>query len=114
MNSKEIILKGLPKVSLNEIYAGSHWRKRKKIKDNYKMIINTQYKGVFCKSKVYVVNYIFVFKTRALDTSNTVYMLKMIEDILFEDDSYKIIPKLIIQSEKGKEDLVKIIIKEVV
>ena len=36
-------------------------------------------------------------------------MMKMIEDIIFEDDTYKIIPELNIKSSKDKED--KLIIK---
>ena len=41
----EITLKGLPKISLNKWYAGTHWTKRKKIKDEYKKIIKNQFKG---------------------------------------------------------------------
>ena len=39
-------------------------------------------------------------------------MLKMTEDILFEDDTYKIIPELNIKSVKGKENHVKITVIE--
>lgn len=108
----EVIIKGLPKHSLNEIYAGKHWTKRKKIKDNYKLIIRSQFKKWLPKDKEYSVSYEFYFKRSPLDVSNTVYMLKMIEDVIFEDDSYKIVKELIIKSEKAKEDYVKITIKE--
>ena len=107
-----IKLYDLPKVSLNEIYAGSHWRKRKKLKDTYKLIIKSQFKQVFSKDKTYNVSYVFGFKSNALDVSNTVYMLKMIEDIIFENDSYKIIPELNIKSIKAKYNFVEITIKE--
>ena len=106
----EIILKDLPKHSLNDIYAGKHWNKRKSIKDTYKTIIKSQFKDVLTKDKSYKVYYEFNFKRNALDTSNTVYMLKMIEDIIFEDDSYKIIPELNIKSMKSKKDFVRILI----
>jgi hypothetical protein len=36
----------------------------------------------------------------------------MIEDVIFEDDSYKIVKGLEVYSNKGKEDLVRIEIKE--
>lgn len=107
-----IILEGLPKVSLNEIYAGSHWRKRKSLKDNYIAVIKSQFKTILPKDKTYSVEYIFHFKSRALDVSNTVYMLKMIEDIIFEDDSYKIVKELNIKSIKADHDHVEIIVSE--
>jgi hypothetical protein len=108
----EIILKDLPKHSLNKIYSGVHWTKRKKDKDTYKIIINSQFKEVLSKEFIYKVSYEFNFKRNALDTSNTVYMLKMIEDIIFQDDTYKIIPELNIKSQKAKEDFIKITIEQ--
>ena len=104
----QITLKDLPKHSLNEIYAGKHWTKRNKDKDNYKLIIKSQFKDVLSKDKSYKVEYKFYFKGRALDVSNTVYMLKMIEDVIFEDDTYKIVQELKITSERAKEDYVQI------
>lgn len=109
----EIILKDLPKLSLNQIYAGKHWTKRKKDKDTYLMIIKSQFKDVLPKDKVYSVSYEFNFVKNALDVSNTVYMLKMIEDILFEDDTYKIIPKLSISSKKSSEEFVRVSIETI-
>lgn len=103
----------LPKVSLNKIYAGEHYSKRKKLKDTYKLLIKSQFKSVFPKNKVYSATYTFGFKSRPLDTSNTVYMVKIIEDILFEDDTYKIIPELHIKSTKADKDFVEIKIKEI-
>jgi hypothetical protein len=108
----EIVLKGLPKHSLNEIYAGKSWHVRKKDKDTYTLLTKSQCKELFSKDKQYEVDYDFYYKNRALDISNTVYSLKMIEDILFEDDSYKIIKKLSITSNKGPEDKVVITVKE--
>jgi hypothetical protein len=35
-------------------------------------------------------------------------MLKMIEDVIFEDDTYKIVQELKITSERAKEDYVQI------
>lgn len=110
----EIILTGLPKHSLNEIYSGKHWTKRKKDKDIYKLLIKNQFKSVLDDDKIYSVSYTFEFKKKPLDTSNCVYMLKMIEDIIFKDDTYKIIPELKIKSIKGKEDKVIINITEII
>lgn len=111
----KITLNDLPKASLNEIYAGSHWRKRKTLKDNYIAIIKGQFKHVFPKDKIYKVDYTFYFKSRALDVSNTVYMLKMIEDIIFEDDSYKIVQELNIKSLKSNnsKDYVEVMVTEI-
>lgn len=103
-----IVLKDLPKISLNKWYAGMHWTKRKKIKDNYTMLVKSQHKQVFSRTKTYRVEYHFTFKSRPLDASNCVAMVKMIEDILFETDSYKVVTGLAITSRKGDHDQVEI------
>jgi len=103
-----IILKDLPKVSLNAWYGGGHWSKRKKIKDNYTLIVKSQFKQVLPASGSYDTEYHFTFKSRPLDASNCVAMVKMIEDIIFESDGYKVIKSILITSEKGSEDIVEI------
>ena len=108
----QIKLQGLPKVSLNKWYAGTHWTSRKKLKDTYTLIIKSQFKDVLSKEKQYEVKYDFNFNKRPLDASNCVAMVKMIEDVIFEDDSYKIVKKIIITSNKSKEENVIIKIKE--
>jgi hypothetical protein len=104
----EIILKDLPKISLNKWYAGMHWTKRKKIKDNYTLIVKSQFNKALPKTNTYNTEYHFTFKSRALDASNCVAMVKMIEDIIFENDSYKVIKSILITSNKGLEDTDKI------
>tara|TARA_R110000796_G_scaffold143287_1_gene259737 strand:- start:99 stop:494 length:396 start_codon:yes stop_codon:yes gene_type:complete len=106
-----ILLKDLPKISLNKWYAGMHWTKRKKIKDNYTQIVSSQFTKVLSKDTSYQVEYHFTFKSRPLDASNCVAMVKMIEDIIFETDSYKVVTELVITSSKGLEDKVEIKIK---
>lgn len=101
-----ITLKGLPKISLNDWYSGQHWSKRKAIKDKYYWIIKSQFKDVLSKDKVYQVSYSFYFKLKPLDASNCIAMVKMIEDILFEDDNYKIVEQITITSKKSDEDVV--------
>ena len=106
----EIILRDLPKISLNEWYAGNHWTKRKQIKDTYLWLIKSQFKGLFKKVDKYIVSYEFCFKTRPIDATNTIAMVKMIEDIIFEDDKWDIITQITISSQKCKEEFVKITI----
>lgn len=108
----QIILKNLPKVSLNQWYAGNHWTKRNRLKNMYILIVKSQFKHVFIKAKQYVCIYSFTFKNRPLDCSNTIAMVKMIEDIIFEDDKWDIIRQITILSMKGKDDFVTITIDD--
>jgi len=104
----KIILKDLPKVSLNVWYSSKHWSFRKKLKDNYTLIVKSQFKDVLPASESYNTEYHFTFKSRPLDASNCVAMVKMIEDIIFESDGYKVINSILITSDKGAEDMVEI------
>ena len=108
---RSLVLTGLPKFSLNGWYSGGHWSKRKKLKDIYKLIIKSQFNIVFPVSE-YEVEYSFSFKKYPLDATNCTGMTKLIEDIIFEDDGYKIIKKITIRSFKGESDFVKILVKE--
>ena len=107
-----MIIKDLPKISTNKFYSGMHWTKRKKIKDVYKYLVRSEYKGQFLKDKQYEVEYTFYFKSRALDATNCSMMVKLIEDILFEDDKWDIITSVTMKSRKSKEDYVEIKIEE--
>ena len=104
----KIILKDLPKVSLNVWYSSKHWSFRKKLKDNYTLLVKSQFKEVLPASNSYDTEYHFTFKSRPLDASNCVSMVKMIEDIIFESDGYKVIKSIVITSKKGAEDMVEI------
>ena len=103
-----IILKDLPKVSLNVWYSSKHWSFRKKLKDNYTLLVKSQFKDVLPASGSYDTEYHFTFKSRPLDASNCVAMVKMIEDIIFESDGYKVIKSILITSTKGDQDIVEI------
>ena len=107
----DITLYNLPKISLNKWYAGMHWTKRKKIKDNYTQIVRSQFSSLLSRDNTYKVEYHFTFKSRPLDASNCVAMVKMIEDIIFETDSYKVVTEIVITSSKGLEDKVTIKVK---
>ena len=113
MEETIITLKDLPKVSLNKWYAGTHWTARNKMKNNYKLIIKSQFKKTFPKDMSYECEYVFNWKKNPLDASNCVAMVKLIEDVLFEDDKYDIVIKITIQSKKSTEEFVKIKIQEI-
>ncbi len=82
------------KVSTNKIYAGVHWGQRQSIKDSF-----FSYAAALCRPIQKVesypvrIHYRFFFGSKALDTLNTAYMAKMLEDafralgILEEDDA---------------------------
>lgn len=112
MKIYNIELYDLPKISLNKFYSGMHWTKRKEIKDNYKLIIKNQYKRVLSKEKEYRVSYNFFFKIKPLDVSNCSAMVKLIEDVIFEDDKYDIVKAITVTSEKDTVDCVMINIRE--
>jgi hypothetical protein len=108
-NESEImVFTGLPKISLNEWYAGKHWSKRVAIKNAYKLIIRSKYKGLITFPSD--VEYWFEFKSNPLDCSNCIAMVKMIEDIIFEKDSPKFVRSVKVRSKKGTQDKVNIII----
>ena len=102
-----LTLNGLKKLSANKYYAGMHWTKRKELKDNYKLSIKSQCKRKFAKGK-YRTNWYFEFKNKPLDASNCFVMLKMIEDVIFENDEWDLIKIGAVESFKGKEDKVTI------
>ena len=103
----------LPKISNNQFYAGVHWSTRKKIKDNFALIVLAQLRDQTSRrnfTKPCKVEYIFEFKSKPLDCSNAVGMVKLIEDILFPDDSPKIVQEIKVSSLKSVEDKVTVII----
>lgn len=92
-NKTDIFLTDIPKISLNQWYAGSHWSKRTNIKEQFKWLILEQAPKVrFKGTKVYHVVYHYSFNKKPLDVTNCVAMTKIIEDILFEDDKPSVIP----------------------
>lgn len=118
------------KTSTNKIYAGTHWSKRKTLKDSI-----LDYAAGFCRPVQSVesypveIRYRFTFKSRVLDTLNCAYMAKMFEDAfraigVIEDDDPKYVARSIIEvvstpksktKEKGRkdEDWLEIFIKSI-
>lgn len=104
----KLVIKELPKFSLNTWYSGNHWSKRARLKNIYTLIINNQIKGVLPKYYQYNTTYTFFFKSNPLDASNCVAMAKMIEDIIFENDKYDIILSVTLKSRKSNNNFVEI------
>lgn len=102
------------KVSTNEIYAGKHWTHRNKIKNFYRLICKQAIRSQGIKPMTSFpvrVSFSFVFKSRLFDCSNCSFLAKVIEDSivkegLLPDDSPKYIRPMILDSEKGKKDMV--------
>ena len=100
MIKHEIILKNLPKISLNAWYSGKHWSERDKIKNVYKMLLCKEKR--FYKDKAYKVDAVFEFEKSPLDASNCAAMYKLIEDQLFENDDYLRVLSVTLASRKAK------------
>ena len=97
-----IPLNGL-KTSTNLFYVGTHWSKRKELKDSI-----LSYARVFCKKSRAIerwpvsIRYRFIFETRPLDTLNTAILAKMFEDSLctleiLPDDSPQYVAESILE-----------------
>ena len=110
--SKMIFEMDIIKVSTNTIYAGVHWGKRKKYKDDYLLLV----KGLRLKTRFknpVVITFDFYFKSKPLDCSNNSFMGKMIEDALvkcgiIKDDTYENVTAVTYRTHKAKRDYVKI------
>lgn len=124
------------KTSTNKIYAGSHWSIRKTIKDSFSTLAAVYCKPAYTVSTYPVqIRYRFSFVKNSLDTLNTAYMAKMLEDamvglnILENDDPRYVArstlevvnkqkeqrpryPRLGPESEQQKEDYVVITIEQ--
>jgi Holliday junction resolvase RusA-like endonuclease len=107
-----LTLRDLPKISLNKWYAGTHWTKRNRLKNAYKLALKSQFNGLFSKDKAHKVSFIFYFKSRPLDCDNCSAMIKLINDVLFEDDKWDILEIGYIRSLKDKDERVEIEVEE--
>ncbi len=91
------------KFSTNKIYAGTHWSKRKSVKDGL-----TGIAGLFCRPAFKIgsypveIRYRFCFASRPLDTLNCATMAKMLEDAfraigILEDDDPAHVAKSVLE-----------------
>lgn len=103
----KFVFDNLPKVSFNKFYESKHWGFRTGMKKKYSRILGMHYNCIDC-SKQYDVEYTFQFKIKPLDATNTMGMVKMIEDVLFKNDGYKVVLSVRTSSSKGKKDSVEI------
>lgn len=108
------------KISTNSIYAGIHFSKRKQHKDYFGWLVRKALnKAKIQKIQRFPVSLIFDFhfKSRPLDTSNTSYMAKLIEDWLVRlghlpDDSPKYIKSISLSSAKRDSNVCFLEIRE--
>lgn len=102
------------KVSTNDIYAGMHWSKRKKLADLYHRSL-IEYRNSPKVQYPVEISYVFSFKGRLLDCDNCSYMAKLLKDGLrhwqiITDDSPQYVSSVTLVSQKGKKEEVQIII----
>ena len=96
------------KVSSNKIYAGIHYRVRKKLKDDYLLLTKKLFKSLNpVKGKVNI-DFTFYFSSTCLDSSNCSFMAKMLEDSLvtygvLENDTIKFVGKVSLEAVKIKD-----------
>lgn len=113
IETTKILLTGLPKFSLNQWYAGRHWKFRHKMKQTYALMVRSQCKHRFSKNYKYVVSYNFGFKDNPLDASNCSGMQKLIEDVLFKTDKWDVVRAVTCSSTKHDKDEVLIIVETI-
>ena len=96
------------KVSSNKIYAGIHYRTRKKLKDDYLLLTKKLFKSLkSVKGKVNL-DFTFYFAGRTLDSSNCSFMAKMLEDCLvtygvLANDTIEFVGKVSLEAIKIKD-----------
>lgn len=104
-----IIFNNIIKVSTNQIYAGVHWRKRKRMKDNYLLMYKRQLREIRPFANKVNLFFHFYFKSKKLDSSNCSYMGKILEDCLvtykiLKNDSDVYVGMFGVKSHKSKKD----------
>lgn len=104
----KIAVNNIVKISTNKIYAGTHWRNRNKLKEDYLWLTKSCFKSLkFIEEKVDL-HFTFFFNKKPLDSSNCSYMAKMLEDCLvahgvLKDDTIQYVGRVSFESVKGKE-----------
>lgn len=98
------------KVSANVIYAGKHWTFRAKIKEVY-LRDTIEFKNLKKVKEKCDLRFDFYFKGKTLDSSNCLYMAKMLEDCLvhykiLKNDTIEFVEDFTVKSQKGTADKV--------
>ncbi len=104
---QEVIIENIVKISTNAIYAGTHWTKRKKLKDSYLWLTKGPFKLLKPAEGKVDIDFTFFWAGRALDSSNVSFLVKMLEDCLVEygiikDDTIKHVGRVSMESKKSK------------
>lgn len=112
---QRIIFVDLPKVSTNEIYAGVHWSRRKKLKEDFLWLTLNAIKKLIPAQEKVDLDFTFHFKKNALDADNCGYMGKLIIDCLvahgmLKDDSNKFVGRVSYESKKSDNDFCELVI----
>jgi len=89
--------------SLNAIYAGIHWAKRKKHADDAHLAVKIAAKGIRMAVSAVVLEFQPMIRGRCYDVSNHAYWIKLIEDGLVRagvlpDDTNKWVKRIIINA----------------
>jgi hypothetical protein len=107
------------KISTNSIYAGKHWTFRKRYKEQWLWCVRSV-KTALQKVETYPVRLTMTFylSGNVLDSSNTSYMGKMIEDALREigviaDDTWKHVDSVTYKSRKCPKGSVPYVVLEI-
>ena len=105
---QQIVVDNIIKVSSNKIYAGEHWRKRAKMKEDYFWITKVPFKKLAPIKEKVNLDFVFYFSGRLLDSSNCSYAAKILEDCLvahgvLKDDTTKQIGRVSLESRKSEE-----------
>lgn len=97
---RETYVFSIPRMSLNDWYAGKHWSNRQRYKDDVKTRLIAQ-RAPKLSGYFDLIEYEFVFKNRPLDCDNCVAMEKVITDCIFEKDDWKVLPSKKTTVKKG-------------
>lgn len=97
------------KLSLNLIYAGLHWSKRKEHVDLFYYSMQKARNKIKVTEYPVIITYRFLFKKNPLDSSNCAYLVKLLEDSMvhhkiLEDDDMRYVAETRMRPEMGEKD----------
>jgi len=98
------------KLSLNKFFGRMHWTARKRIVDEWDMVMMPFKRKLKPEKTPTGVTYDFFLKGKLLDVSNCFAMVKLLEDSMvrngiLEDDSPKYIREITVSVQKGDNEV---------
>ena len=105
----KITLKDIPKVSTNKFYEGTHWSKRKTIKDQILLLTKKKFKEIdFIDNKVDI-HFTFNWQKNPLDSDNNSFLVKCLIDCLvkygvLKNDTITYVGRVSMESVKEKTE----------